>query len=122
MSNWGILKNSLDRGIKGEAAAASFLRANGYKLVEKNYRWGGGEIDIIARDGETLVFIEVKLRTSHAYGLPEETLIPSKRAKLLRTAQRYLLEHPTNLDLRFDVVAISKGKARLIKNAFSLEE
>lgn len=116
------MKKSLDRGIKGEASAASFLRANGYQIVAKNYRWGGGEIDIIARDGESLVFIEVKLRSSHAYGLPEETLIPSKRNKLIRTAQRYLLEHPTNLDLRFDVVAISKGKARLVKNAFTLEE
>jgi len=111
-----------ERGKRGEEKAAEFLRSQGYKILEENYRWRGGEIDIIARDGDYLVFVEVKARASLAFGTPEEAVTKAKRRKLVRTAQKYLLEHPTQLGVRFDVVALSGGEARLYKNAFSLEE
>lgn len=112
---------SVERGRAAEARAAAFLRALGYQILERNYRWRGGEIDLIARDGDCLVFVEVKARGSERFGLPEEHVTPEKRKKLVRTAQRYLLEHPTDLAVRFDVVALSRGRARLHKNAFTLD-
>lgn len=112
---------SLERGRRAEKQAAEFLRSHGYQILEENYRWPGGEIDLIARDGEFLVFVEVKARSSESFGLPEEFVNARKRQKLVRTAQRYLLQHPTKLPVRFDVVALSRGMARLHQNAFSLE-
>ncbi len=112
---------SLERGKRGEKQAADFLRGHGYQIIEENYRWRGGEIDLIARDGDFLVFVEVKARSSEAFGLPEEFVNVQKQHKLIRTAQRYLLQHPTKLPVRFDVVALSRGTARLHQNAFSLE-
>lgn len=108
-----------ERGRRAEERAAEFLRSRGYEIIARNYRWQGGEVDLIARDGDCLVFVEVKARSSRAYGLPEEAITPRKRQRLLRTAQRYLQQHPTELAVRFDVVALSGGKARLYRNAFS---
>ncbi len=113
--------NAVERGKEAERQAAAFLRDHGYQILVRNYRWRGGEIDLIARDGDCLVFVEVKARRSERFGLPEEHVTEEKRRKLIFTAQRYLLEHPTDLDVRFDVVAFSRGQARLHKNAFTLE-
>jgi putative endonuclease len=115
------MRKALERGKRAEKQAAAFLRSHGYQIVEENYRWPGGEIDLIARDGDCLVFVEVKTRSSEAFGLPEEAVDEAKQRKLIRTAQRYLLQHPTELNVRFDVVALSGGRARLHPNAFSLE-
>ncbi|MBI1730312.1 YraN family protein [Candidatus Acetothermia bacterium] len=110
-----------ERGIRGEDQAILFLKNHDYQIVQRNYRWRGGEIDIIARDGNCLVFVEVKFRSSESFGLPEEHVTAQKRGKIIQTAMRYLQEHPTELDLRFDVVALSGGSARLFQNAFSIE-
>lgn len=115
------MRTSLERGKRAEKQAADFLRRHGYQIIQENYRWPGGEIDLVARDGDCLVFVEVKARRSEAFGLPEEFVHAAKQHKLIRTAQRYLLQHPTELDVRFDVVALSGGTARLHRNAFSLE-
>jgi putative endonuclease len=116
----------MDRHIKmghrAEAAARDFLKGHGYLILAERYRWRGGEIDLIARDGDVLVFIEVKSRTGHVQGLPEEAITPQKQRKLVLTAQRYLLEHPSNLEMRFDVVALSHGRLRLYKDAFRSDE
>lgn len=112
---------TVERGREGEAWAAEFLRARGYDIIEANYRWRGGEIDLVARDGECLVFVEVKRRASDRFGSPEEAITAAKRDKLIHTARRYLMEHPTELDVRFDVVALSRGRARLHQNAFTPE-
>lgn len=112
---------AIERGKRGEKQAADFLREHGYYIVEENYRWQGGEIDLIARDGNYLVFVEVKSRSSEAFGTPEEAITPTKRRRIIRTAKKYLQEHPTPLDVRFDVVALSRGEARLYRDAFSLE-
>ena len=73
----------------GEKLASDFLKKQGYKILERNYRIRGGEIDIVARDGETLVFVEVKTRYSHEFGLPSESMTYFKIKALLKTAQFY---------------------------------
>jgi len=114
-------KQNRNRGIQGEHQALEFLRTQGYQIVDVNFRWRGGEIDIIARDQNTLVFIEVKARHNTKYGAPEESVTPAKQQKIIQTAQKYLKEHPTDLNIRFDVVALLKGVPRLLKNAFTNE-
>ncbi len=77
-------------GNQGEELACKYLKKQGYKILERNYQIRGGEIDIIAKDGEYLVFIEVKTRYSHQYGLPVEAMTPWKIKFLLKTARFYL--------------------------------
>lgn len=79
-------------GNYGEDLACEYLKKNGYKILERNYRIRGGEIDIVARDGDYLVFVEVKARYSHEYGLPAESVTHWKIKHLLKTAQFYLLK------------------------------
>ncbi len=106
------------RGEEAEHLARDFLRQQGYEIIAERYRWRGGEIDLIARDGNFLVFIEVRSRSKELFGLPEETIDHKKQRKILLTAQHYLTQYPTNLDIRFDVVALSGGQVRLYKDAF----
>lgn len=106
------------RGEEAEQQARDFLRQYGYEIIAERYRWRGGEIDLIARDGNFLVFIEVRSRSKELFGLPEETVNYKKQHKILLTAQHYLSRHPTDLDIRFDVVALSGGQLRLYKDAF----
>ncbi|MGE5350826.1 MAG: YraN family protein [Acidobacteriota bacterium] len=94
-------------GREGEDLAARLLLKKGFRIVERNYHFGKGEIDIVARDGETLVFVEVKYRQNLEYGLPEYSITPQKIKQLRKMARCYLFEK--NIDetaVRFDVVAI----------------
>ncbi len=93
-------------GAWGEKIAAHYLRKQGYKIVEKNFSCRFGEIDIIAQNGEFLVFAEVKLRKDISHGEPKEFVTSSKQTRLRTTAQWYLSQHPTGLQPRFDVVEI----------------
>lgn len=77
-------------GSKGEDLAVRYLEKLGYKILKRNYRIRGGEIDIIALDAETLLFIEVKTRYSHDFGLPIESITPFKIKALLRSAKFYI--------------------------------
>lgn len=92
----------------GEQLATEVLVAHGFVLVERNWRCADGELDIIAVEGLTLVFVEVKTRSSLAYGDPAEAVNPAKAARLRRLAVRWLAEHPDRHwpELRFDVVAV----------------
>lgn len=108
-------------GRLGEDRALEFLRAQGYRILARNYRWRGGEIDIIARDGGCLSFIEVKARADERFSPVEEALTPQKRERLIQTAQHYIAKHRPEVDLRFDVVAIVGDEIRLYKDAFGLE-
>ncbi|HOU41061.1 MAG TPA: YraN family protein, partial [Promineifilum sp.] len=74
----------------GEGVAAVQLEAKGYAIVARNWRCAVGEIDLVARDGETLVFVEVKTRRGRAYGAPEEALTPRKAQKLLQLGAQYV--------------------------------
>ena len=109
----------------GEALACKCLMRHGYIILEKNYSTLIGEIDIVAEDGKILVFVEVKMRRSIAYGLPEEAINSKKIRKLIRLAQFYIRnKNLYNRKVRFDVVSIlsqrrfGKKSIRLIKNAF----
>mgnify|MGYP001559559692 CR=1 FL=1 len=94
--------------LKGERIAALYLRNKGFKILESNFRKGYGELDIIATDKDTLVFIEVKTRTSSKYGNPLEAITPWKLKSLVKTAQYYKITHPKLPDrLRIDAVAVS---------------
>lgn len=81
---------NIQTGNYGEELACKYLKKQGYKILERNYQIRGGEIDIIAKDKEYLVFIEVKTRYSHQYGLPIEAMTPWKIKFLLKTARFYL--------------------------------
>ncbi|MGH7927091.1 MAG: YraN family protein [Candidatus Binatia bacterium] len=110
-------------GREGERIAEQFLKKKGYKLVERNYRCRGGEVDLIVLDRRILVFVEVKTRTDHGFGSPLEAVEPRKQRRMILAAQLFL--HQKNLherDARFDVVGISwPGTEPLvehIQNAF----
>ncbi len=91
----------------GENVAAETLRNRGWTVAARNYRTPYGELDVIARKGNTVLFVEVKTRTSDAYGMPEDSISPSKAKHLLESAQYYLQEHGLDdIDWRVDVIAI----------------
>ncbi len=113
-------------GVSAEYQAAEFLKAQGYKILARNYRSKLGEIDIIALEKDTICFVEVKSRTSDRFGLPQEAITYVKRKKIAQTALGFLREKKLlGRKARFDVVSIiySLGlpKIDLIRNAFELD-
>ncbi len=92
----------------GEAAAAAHLTRNGYDVLERQWRCAGGEIDLIARHEGCLVFVEVRTRSSTAYGSPEESITPTKQQRLIALAYAYLAAHGLDdtTPWRIDVIAI----------------
>lgn len=112
-------------GQSSETVAARFLKKQRYKILETNYRTRQGEIDIIARDGDTIVFIEVKARTSDRFGNPKGAVTFQKQRKISMVALQYLKEtKQSDVKARFDVVSISSQTnppaIEVIKNAFGL--
>ena len=93
-------------GKRGEAEAARYLKAQGYKIVERNYTSPLGEIDIVARDGEWVVFVEVKSRSDDQFGSPLEAVNQRKREKIGTTARHFLAGLRKQYPARFDVVSI----------------
>ena len=104
-----------------EAQAAEYLTAQGYRILERNFRCRTGEIDLIARDGAYLVFVEVKYRKGVAGGDPLEAVDARKQAKISRTASYYLLRkgYGETTPCRFDVVAVRGGEIQLLRDAFA---
>lgn len=115
------------RGKRAEQAAEKYLKKQGLKIVERNRRYPCGEIDIIAADSNTHIFVEVKFRSDSRHGDALEQVFAAKQIKLARAAKRWLQEHDPHFQraCRFDVIAIdregSKTATRWIKNAFSPE-
>jgi putative endonuclease len=113
-------------GKKGEEAVARYLKKNGYKILSTNYRCKHGEIDLIARDSEELVFIEVKTRSGLGYGFPATAVNTKKQRQISRAAQYYLAEYKLfDTPARFDVISVLYNTAKEyqidhIKNAFDL--
>ena len=108
-------------GRVGENKAVAYLKKQGYKIVERNYRNYFGEIDIIATDGEYTVFTEVKTRENDKFGAPSESVNYFKRRKYVKIAQAYLKSKGiTDAACRFDVVEIENGKINHIIDAFSV--
>ena len=94
-------------GARGEDLAESYLRSLGYTILGRNFKTRSGEIDIIAKDFETTVFVEVKQRESESHGRPEDFVPPSKRRRVISAARLYAAQHRlSERPLRFDVVAI----------------
>ena len=108
-------------GRAGEKKAVEFLKDKGYKIVTQNFKTHFGEIDIIAKDGETVIFVEVKTRSSDEYGAPSEAVNFKKREKYFLVATEYLRNNNL-LDAmsRFDVIEIENGKINHIIDAFSM--
>jgi putative endonuclease len=113
-----------DLGKSGEIIAINYLIDNKYKIIARNYRLFRGEIDIIASDQKTLVFVEVKTRRSKDYGFPEESVTPFKQRQIRKIAQGFLVKkNLQDVACRFDVISLSFDEkeaysVRHIKNAF----
>jgi putative endonuclease len=109
------------RGEDAENLAAAFLQRAGLTLVERNYRCRFGEIDLIARDGATLVFVEVRMRSSERFGGAAASITAAKRAKLLRTARFYLAGVARAPACRFDALLVNgrNDSIEWLKNAFA---
>jgi putative endonuclease len=111
-------------GQKGEKQAAQYLKKKGYKVVTANYRCQYGEIDLIARDADILIFIEVKTRTSTDFGGPTAAVDYRKQQQISKVAHHYLVTHHNDdVDARFDVISIlspigQKTEIEHITNAF----
>jgi putative endonuclease len=102
-------KNKRKTGSRGEDIACEFISKLGYEIIERNYQFGHGEIDIIAKNGETLVFIEVKFRKNLEFGPPELAITQGKQKQIKRVASAYLWEKDIKDQLcRIDVIAILK--------------
>lgn len=111
------------KGKIGEGIAVNFLKQNGYEILEQNYYYNHGEIDIIAKEGNALVFVEVKSRRSKRFGEPEESVTPKKQELLRRTAEGYVGEkNIVEIVCRFDVVSImmkeGKVECKILKDCF----
>lgn len=113
-------------GSKGEEIACKYLQKQGYKILERNYRIRGGEIDIVARENNTLVFVEVKTRYSHDFGLPKESMTPWKTKALLKTTRFYVQKiRWGDKEYRLDFVSVDFADSRenpkieLIRNIIS---
>jgi putative endonuclease len=110
-------------GARGERAAENHLKRLGYRIVARNYRALGAEIDLVAMDGETLVFVEVKTRRSFGAGLPEEAVDERKQSRLRRAGEAFALQYRAGeRAMRFDIVAVDASGARMgieiLRNAF----
>lgn len=120
-------KKNKDLGIRGEDAAARYLYMHGYDILERNWKCKAGEADIIARDGNTLVFLEVKTRTSTEKGFPSEAVGRAKRDRYEKIALSFLKDfEEVDIPVRFDVMAIVvSGKDRAFIrhhiNAFAVD-
>ena len=122
-----MLNDNLNFGREAEETAARFLKGKGYKILSRNYRTKLGEIDIIAKDKDTLCFVEVKARRTYRFGAPEEAISEHKKRQISKAALIFIKDKKLRDRLaRFDVVSVSWARGfpeiELFKNAFELSE
>lgn len=120
-----MLNRQQQFGKRSERLAVEYLKRKGYRILETNYRSSAGEIDIIAREKKTIVFVEVKARSSRRFGSPKAAVTPAKQRKISMAALEYLKRTDrTGASARFDVVAIDTAAGlpaiEVVKNAFAL--
>ena len=110
-------------GASGEQLAARWYESRGYEVLERNWRRREGEVDLIVREGRTVVFVEVKARSSARYGDGVEAVLPAKQRRIRRLADRWLAELTpaaarSRVTVRFDVVSITAGRISVVEAAF----
>ena len=110
--------NSKKTGTAYEVIAAEYLKKQGVQIVEMNYRISRGEIDIIGKEKDTLIFIEVKYRKNASYGYPWEAISIEKQRKICYVAKQYLLKNRWKWQIRFDIVSICGEEILWFRNAF----
>ena len=116
------MADARETGFDKEKEAAKFLIKNGYKIIETNFNTKYGEIDIIAKHRDYLVFVEVKYRKSSNTGTSQEAVTFAKQQKIIKSAIVYLKQNRIENNIRFDVVAINDSEITLIEAAFSIPE
>lgn len=123
LGNFRQLPHTRARGKLGEDEAAAWLAGRGYRILGRNVRNKAGEIDLVADDGGTLCFVEIKARASRVYGLAVEAVSPAKQRRLYRAASLHLAFHPWAGPCRFDVLGMDLEAGRwtytLVRDAFS---
>jgi putative endonuclease len=117
------LRAQLSLGRRGERAAEKYLRRHGYRIVARNFRAAGAEIDVVAMEDETLVFVEVKTRRSRDAGAPEEAVDERKQKQIRRAAEIFATRYRADdVTMRFDIIAVDASGKRLeielLRNAF----
>ena len=110
-------------GSEGEAVVAQWYEAQGYEVLERNWRRREGEVDLIVRRGRTVVFCEVKTRTTDRFGTGAEAVLPAKQRRIRQLARRWLSElTPASgrslVEVRFDVASVTAGRVEVIEAAF----
>ncbi|MEA2703604.1 MAG: putative endonuclease [Actinomycetota bacterium] len=106
-------------GTRGEDLVAAWYLANGYQVLDRNWRCRDGELDLVVRLGRTVVFCEVKTRTSDAFGVPAEAVTRRKQQRIRGLAARWLQESPSPAgEIRFDVASVLDGQLEVIPAAF----
>lgn len=116
------MSTTREAGDRGEAMAAEYLRENGYEILASQFRCRFGEIDLIARRGDILCFVEVKLRSDRRFGLPRDFVTTAKQRRIRTTATFYMTRHDPDLCARFDVAEVyddeTPPRIEYIENAF----
>jgi putative endonuclease len=100
-------QSALDKGKHGENIAVEYFLNSGYKLESRNYRYRRGEIDLILKKENLLLFVEVKFRKSDKFGFPEEFVTENQKQSIIRTADHYIHQHCWGGNIRFDIIAIN---------------
>jgi putative endonuclease len=123
LKGFSELPHTHARGAAAEEAAEGYLRGVGYRIVARNVRTKGGELDLVAIDGETLCFIEIKARATAEYGRAIEAVGPQKQRRLARAAALFLARNRSDRPCRFDVLGLDRSREgawsfTLVKNAF----
>jgi putative endonuclease len=109
-------------GGAAEEAAGELLERHGVRILARNYRTRLGEIDLVARDGETLVFVEVRLRTHRRFGDGATSITPRKRRRICAAARQYLMRFRRTPPCRFDVITLDNDKPTWLRGAFDASE
>lgn len=116
------MDTSLKIGKEGEDKACQYLQDKGYQILERNYKAGKNEIDIIARHSGMVVFVEVKTRSTDLFAPPERAVNSAKQKAIIKVANSYIIQHNIEAEARFDIVAIvtQQGQTKInhIENAF----
>lgn len=112
------MTDKIKKGKDGELRAEKFLTQKGFEILERNYRYKRSEIDLIVRKKDWLIFVEVRMRGSVAFGFPEQTVNQAKRKKIMEGAAQYLIETNWLGNVRYDIVAIRKDEIMHFEDAF----